>query len=146
MHKLNIAGIVALVATIAALAVSGVAGGASGPNSAVAPSTGTTLIQKGKCTGTSTSWLQVAKAQSAVKVTFAIQTPQLPTMQPIHPKNWNVKLLRNNAVDFNGIVPSQSSGLLKVTRYFAPSSTPTQIVAGATTLDGTESCKATISF
>jgi hypothetical protein len=146
MHKLSFAGIVALVATIAALAVSGIASGAIGPDSGIAPSTGTSLIQNGKCTGTSTSWLEVSKVKSSVKVTFAVRTAQLPTLQPIHPTSWKVRLVRNSAVDFDGIVSAGSSGLLTVTRYFAPSATPTQIVAGAKALDGSESCSATISF
>jgi hypothetical protein len=149
MYKLSFAGIAAIVATIAALALGGVASGAIGLDSGITPSSGTqgtTFIQKGKCTGTSTSWLEVSKVNSYIQVKFVVQAAQVPTLQPTPRKSWSVTLVRNNALVFNGIVSPESTGRLTVTRYFAPSITPTQIVAAAKTLDSSESCTATTSF
>ena len=149
MKKLSLIGVAALVAAVVALGSAAVANAAfpSEPGIGITPSTGTkTIVAKGTCTGASKSSLKVTTGGTFVQVAFQVVENQL-TLGPIpvnHP--WSVQLVKNGSPLFSGIVSTGADRSFTVTRTLGPSITPTQISAGATSLDGREKCFATIGF
>jgi hypothetical protein len=147
MKKLSLIGVAALVAGMVALGSAAVAKAAYPSEPGITPSSGTkTIIQKGTCSGASTALLKVTTGGTFVQVAFQVVENQL-TLGPI-PANhaWSVQLVRNGSPLFSGVVNTGADRSFTVTRSFGPSVTPTQIAAGATTLDGREKCFATIGF
>ena len=145
----SLIGIAMLAAGALALGSAAVANSAIAPLPGITPSTGVkTIVQKGQCSGTSKSSLTVSTDGKSVQVAFRVVENQLtlnPT--PIN-RSWSTSLLRNGAFVFSGILSTQPSGSFTVVRTFAasPSTTPTTYMGAAKTLDGRESCFATITL
>lgn len=119
------------------------------PPSTITPSSGVkTIVQKGQCSGASKSSLTVSTDGKSVRVAFQVVEAQL-TLNPTPvTRSWSTSLLRNGAFVYSGILSTQPSGSFTVVRTFAasPSTTPTTFMGAAKTLDGRESCFATITL
>jgi hypothetical protein len=142
-------GIATLAAGALALGSAAVASSAIAPVSGITPSTGVkTIVQKGQCSGASKSSLTVTTDGKSVQVAFRVVEAQL-TLNPTPvTRSWSTSLLRNGAFVYSGILSTQPSGSFTVVRTFAasPSTTPTTFLGAAKTLDGRESCFATITL
>jgi hypothetical protein len=139
------------IATLAALALASTAAATAAilPVSGITPSSGgAIIIQKGKCSGTSTSLLKVTTNTKTIQVAFQVTEHQLTLSPTPVNRQWSAALVRNGSPLFSGVVGTGPSGSFTVTRSFAasPSTTPTTIVGAAKRLDGHESCFATITF
>jgi hypothetical protein len=142
-------GIATLAAGALALGSAAVASSSIAPVSGITPSTGVkTIVQKGQCSGASKSSLTVTTDGKSVQVAFRVVEAQL-TLNPTPvTRSWSTSLLRNGAFVYSGILSTQPSGSFTVVRTFAasPSTTPTTFLGAAKTLDGRESCFATITL
>jgi hypothetical protein len=142
-------GIATLAAGALALGSAAAASSAIAPVSGITPSTGVkTIVQKGQCSGASKSSLTVTTDGKSVQVAFRVVEAQL-TLNPTPvTRSWSTSLLRNGAFVYSGILSTQPSGSFTVVRTFAasPSTTPTTFLGAAKTLDGRESCFATITL
>ena len=142
-------GIATLAAGALALGSAAVASSAIAPVTGITPSTYVkTIVQKGQCSGASTSSLTVSTDGKTVQVAFRVVENQLtlnPT--PIN-RDWSTSLLRNGALVYSGVMSTRPSGSFTVVRTFTafPSATPTTFMGIAKTLDGRESCFATITL
>jgi hypothetical protein len=143
MHRLAFIGITALLA----LASSAVASGGIAPfDGGITPTSGgqgTSLIQKGKCSASSTSWLKVKRDAGSTQVAFNVNQNKVG-------KDWDVSIARNGSILFSGTVTTQApSGSFTVQRSFLPPGIrtgATSIVAIAKARDGSERCSAAITF
>jgi hypothetical protein len=139
----------ALALGSAAVASSAIAPVPSITPPSITPSSGVkTIVQKGQCSGASKSSLTVSTDGKSVQVAFRVVEAQL-TLNPTPvTRSWSTSLLRNGTFVYSGILSTQPSGSFTVVRTFAasPSTTPTTFMGAAKTLDGRESCFATITL
>lgn len=142
-------GIATLAAAALALGSAAVASSAIAPVSGTTPSIGVkTIVQKGQCSGTSASSLTVSTDGKIVKVAFQVVENQLTLSPTPATRSWEASLLRNRALVFSGVLSTRPSGSFTVIRTFSasPATTPTTFTGAAKTLDGRESCFATITL
>jgi hypothetical protein len=142
-------GIATLAAGALALGSAAVASSAIAPVSGITPSIGVkTIVQKGQCSGASTSSLTVSTDSKIVKVAFRVVENQLTLSPTPANRSWAASLQRNGALVFSGVMSTRPSGSFTVVRTFAasPSTTPTTFKGAAKTLDSRESCFATITL